>query len=65
MSRDTAIRTKLQDLAAIIERDDPRAARMLDALAATMYSNCTAELGKLAERFLHRMISATGSDSAR
>jgi hypothetical protein len=64
MSRDRAIRGKLLELAAKIEPDDPRAARVLNALAATMDGNCTTELARLAERFLHRMLTPQRSIGA-
>ena len=63
MSRDHAIRIKLEELAMKLEGDDPRAARVLQALAATMYSNCTSELGRLAERFLRRMLTGASSST--
>jgi hypothetical protein len=58
MSRDNAIQGKLLELASKIEREDPRAARVLQTLATEMYANCTSELNRLAERFLRRMLAA-------
>jgi hypothetical protein len=63
MNRDHAIRIKLRELAVKLEGDDPRAARVLRALASAMYGNGTSELGSLAERFLRRMLTAAPATS--
>lgn len=64
MSRDNAIQNKLLELASKIEGDDPRSAQILQALAATMYANCTRELGRLAERFMSRMLDPQARGTA-
>lgn len=64
MSRDLAIRSKLEELATKMERDDPQAARVLHELAGAMYSNCTREIGRLLERFVTRMVARSSERSA-
>jgi len=57
MEREMALKQKIVELAKHFEREDPKAAGVLFALASTMYANCTNELFELSRRFAEQMVA--------